>query len=232
MKVVVGILEDEIKEKEITVQMLTTFFNEEKIPFEVKYYSTGKDLLNDNIFDINLLLLDIILPNENGVEIAKKVRELSWKGPLIFISKTIQFALDGYKVEAMDYLLKPLEYSDFKLKLLKAYKIINSLCDHEIVIKTNEGVANLLESQIYYVEVNKHYLTIHSKKGDYVFRGTMAKMVEQLSSRFASSSNSFLVNLDAIDLIKNNEVVINNESVPLTRNYKKDFLRKYLERKG
>ncbi len=232
MKIIVGIVEDEIKEKEKTEEMLKRFFDEERIPYEIRSFSCGEELFKNDISEINLLLLDIILPNENGVEIAKKVREFSWHGPLIFITKTIQFALDGYKVEAMDYLLKPLEYDDFKLKLMKAYKIINSFVDNEIVLRTNEGVVTLEESSIYYVEVNKHYLTIHSTKGNYIVRGTMNKMAEQFSSRFANSSNSFLVNLDRIDLIKSNEVVINGESIPLSRNYKKEFLGHFAERKG
>lgn len=232
MKIIVGIVEDEIDEKERTQEMLNRFFLQEKIPYEVLYFSSGEELFKSDISQINLLLLDIILPNENGVQIAKKLRENGYRFPLIFITKTIQFALEGYKVEALDYLLKPLEYEDFKLKLLKAYKIINSLLDNTISIKANEGMVTFEESSIYYIEVNKHYLTIHSSKGNFTIRGTMNKMVESLSSRFANSSNSFLVNLDLIDVIKTNEVIVNKVSVPLSRNYKKDFLRRYADRRG
>lgn len=232
MKITVGIVEDEIKEKERTEEMLQRFFQEERIPYEILSFSSGKELFQTEIQNIHLLLLDIILPEENGVEIAKKVRADGWKGPLIFITKTIQFALDGYKVEALDYLLKPLEYEDFRLKLSKAYKIIDSLSDRIVSFKVNEGIINLEESSIYYVEVNKHYLTIHSSKGNFTLRGTMNSMIEQFSSRFANSSNSFLVNLDQIDMIKTNDVIVHGESLPLSRNYKKEFLRHYAERKG
>lgn len=232
MKITVGIVEDEIKEKERTEEMLRRFFSEEGIPYETLCFSDGEELFRKSLSDIDLLLLDIILPTENGIEIARKVRESGWKGPLIFITKTIQFAIDGYKVEALDYLLKPLEYEDFRLKLSKAYQIINSLLDKPITFKANEGLVTLEESEIYYIEVIKHYLTIHSIKGSYTIRGTMNSMSEQLSSRFANSSNSFLVNLDHVDLIKNTEVIVNGEIIPLSRNFKKDFLRLFAERRG
>ncbi len=233
MKINIAIVEDEIEEKEKTKEMLEKFFLEENLPFEMFFFENGEDFLNTDLNKYNLLLLDIILPNdENGVEIAKKVREKNWNFPLMFITKTIQFALDGYKVEALDYLLKPILYEDFRLKLLKAIKIINTFSDKEIMIRTKEGVISLKESEIFYVEVNKHYLTFHTKKGLLTRRGTMESISQELSSRFANSSNSFLVNLDYLELIKGNEVLVHGDSLPLSRNYKKSFLHHLEERKG
>ena len=68
----------------------------------------------------------------------------------LFITKTVQFALDGYKVDALDYLLKPLVYEDFRLKLLKAVKIIDNHSDKEIAIHTVSGLITIKESEIYY----------------------------------------------------------------------------------
>lgn len=233
MKINIAIVEDEIEEKEKTKEMLERFFLEENLPFEMFFFENGNDFLSTDVNKYNLLLLDIILPNdENGVEIAKKVREKNWNYPLMFITKTIQFALDGYKVEALDYLLKPILYEDFRLKLLKAIKIINTFSDKEIMIRTKEGVTSLKESEIYYVEVNKHYLTFHTKKGLLTRRGTMESISQELSSRFANSSNSFLVNLDYLELIRGNEVLVHGDSLPLSRNYKKTFLHHLEERKG
>ena len=232
MKIKVGIVEDEIEEEERTEEMLKRFFAEEGIPYEILSFSEGEELFRRGFSDIDLLLFDIILPNENGVEIAKKVRALNWNGPLIFITKTIQFALDGYKVDALDYLLKPLSYDDFRLKLLKAYKIINASRDNEIVIRTSEGTISLEESSISYVEVFKHYLTFHSDKGTYTIRGSMNKIAQSFSTRFANSSSSFLINLDRIDMIKTNDVVVSGTTLPLSRNFKKELLRRFAERKG
>ena len=232
MKVTVGIVEDEIKEERCTEEMLKRFFEEESIPFEVLSFPNGDDLFKHGLSGIDLLLLDIILPSENGVEIARKVRESSWNGPLIFITKTIQFALDGYKVDALDYLLKPLSYDDFRLKLLKAYKLINASSGNEIVLRTSEGTLRLQESSISYIEVCKHYLTFHSDGGTYTVRGSMNKIAQSFTTRFANSSNSFLVNLDRIDLIKTSEVIVEGASLPLSRNYKREFLRRFAERRG
>ncbi len=233
MKINVAVVEDEINEKEKTKEMLERFFKSENLPFEMFFFENSNDFLSTDLNKYNLLLLDIILPNgENGVDIAKKVREQNWNYPLMFITKTVQFALDGYKVEALDYLLKPLIYEDFALKLHKAIKIINLSDDNEIIIRTKEGILTLKESEIYYVEVNKHYLTFHSKKGEFTRRGTMESISNELSSRFANSSNSFLVNLDYLELVKSNDIIVKGESLPLSRNYKKSFLHQLEERNG
>ena len=215
MKINVAIVEDEEKERVVTKEMLDRFFKENDIPYEIFSFSSADQFLQSDFNVFNLLLLDIILPGDNGVSVAKHVREKGWPYPLMFITKTIQFALDGYKVDALDYLLKPIVYDDFRLKLLKAVKIIENFKDKEITIRTASGLVVIKESEIYYIEVNKHYLTFHTNKGVYTTRGSMNSFSQKVSNRFANSSNSFLVNLDKVELIKQNEVVVNKESLPL-----------------
>lgn len=232
MKINVAIVEDEEKERVVTKEMLDRFFKENDIPYEIFSFSSADQFLQSDFNVFNLLLLDIILPGDNGVSVAKHVREKGWPYPLMFITKTVQFALDGYKVDALDYLLKPLVYEDFRLKLLKAVKIVDSHSDKEIAIHTVSGLVTIKESEIYYIEVNKHYLTFHTNKGIYTTRGSMNSFSQKVSNRFANSSNSFLVNLDKVELIKQNEVVVNKESLPLSRTCKKEFLRSFENRRG
>ena len=232
MKINVAIVEDEEKERVVTKEMLDRFFKENDIPYVIFSFSSADQFLQSDFNVFNLLLLDIILPGDNGVSVAKHVREKGWPYPLMFITKTIQFALDGYKVDALDYLLKPIVYDDFRLKLLKAVKIIENFKDKEITIRTASGLVVIKESEIYYIEVNKHYLTFHTNKGVYTTRGSMNSFSQKVSNRFANSSNSFLVNLDKVELIKQNEVVVNKESLPLSRTCKKEFLRSFENRRG
>ena len=232
MKINVAIIEDEEKERVVTKEMLDRFFKENDIHYEIFSFSCANQFLQSDFNVFNLLLLDIILPGDNGVSVAKHVREKGWSYPLMFITKTVQFALDGYKVDALDYLLKPLVYEDFRLKLLKAVKIIDNHSDKEIVIHTVSGLITIKESEIYYIEVNKHYLTFHTNKGVYTTRGSMNSFSQKVSNRFANSSNSFLVNLDKVELIKQSEVVVNKESLPLSRTCKKEFLRCFQNRMG
>ena len=232
MKINVAIIEDEEKERVVTKEMLDRFFKENDIPYEIFSFSCDNQFLQSDFNIFNLLLLDIILPGDNGVSVAKHVREKGWSYPLMFITKTVQFALDGYKVDALDYLLKPLVYEDFRLKLLKAVKIIDNHSDKEIAIHTVSGLITIKESEIYYIEVNKHYLTFHTNKGVYTTRGSMNSFSQKVSNRFANSSNSFLVNLDKVELIKQSEVVVNKESLPLSRTCKKEFLRCFENRRG
>ena len=232
MKINVAIIEDEEKERVVTKEMLDRFFKENDIPYEIFSFSCANQFRQSDFNVFNLLLLDIILPGDNGVSVAKHVREKGWSYPLMFITKTVQFALDGYKVDALDYLLKPLVYEDFRLKLLKAVKIIDNHSDKEIVIHTVSGLITIKESEIYYIEVNKHYLTFHTNKGVYTTRGSMNSFSQKVSNRFANSSNSFLVNLDKVELIKQSEVVVNKESLPLSRTCKKEFLRCFENRRG
>ena len=231
VKINIGLLENEQKEVESTKQMLQTFFSSQGLDFSSESFSNSNDFLASNVQKYDLIILDILLDNDdpmNGIDVAKEIRKVNKHVVIIFVTKTAQFALDGYKVDAIDYILKPLTYEDFYLKLVKAMNVIKFHIDKEFILKNMDGIFKIKESEIIYIEVKRHYLDFHLKTGVKAFRGSMKEVSQELTDKFAKTSNSFIVNLHYTKLIKKDGVVLecegNSYEVPLTKLFKNSFI--------
>ncbi len=231
MKVNIALLEDEDAERAKTESMLERFFADAGISYGVTHFADAQSFLKhgSGFKDFHLLLMDIILPGDgaNGIDLAREVRKVNRDVAIMFITKTVQFAINGYEVDAVDYVVKPLVYEDFALKLKKALRYILLHTEKFIMLNTREGAVRIRESQIYYIEVMLHYLVVHTKKGDFTVRGSIKGMLGELSASFARSANSYVVNLRHVDGIRDNVLTVHGEAVPVTKSYKAEFLRAF-----
>lgn len=227
MKLRIALLEDEEAERKITEEFLSRFSKENDIGYELTALSKSDEFLKLDFNNYDLVLLDIILNEQvNGIDVAKKIRLTNTDIPIMFITKTAQFAVDSYDVDAIDYILKPLSYFEFSLKIKKALKRINKESDKILTFKSTDGIITLKENDILYFEIIKHYLYIHLKDKTHIVRGTMKELSATISNKFARPSNSFLVNLKYVKEINKQEVILTDSDsrIPLTRMYKDSFL--------
>ena len=228
MKVNVALLEDEQDELLHTRSMLEKFFGEINAEYTVSCFSDAKSFLEGGraFKDFQLLIMDIILPagQPNGIELAREIRKVNRDVAIMFITKTAQFAINGYEVDAVDYVLKPCVYEDLVLKLKKAMRYILLHNEKFIVLNRKDGSVRIGESEIYYIEVMLHYLIVHTTKGDITVRGSIKEMENKLSKSFCRCANSFIVNLRHVGQINRNEVIVNGESVPVTKSRKVQFI--------
>ena len=228
----IAMLEDNKAEASATMEMVDRYFKGSENEYTLKVFSSSKELLEQSISKFDLLLLDILLEGEeiNGMDIAKKIRESNPKVAIVFLTKSTHFAIEGYKVNAIDYIVKPIVYEEFLLKMHKILDIMAHSLDREIIMKTVDGVIKTKESNILYVEVIRHYLHFHTKEGEIlVVRGSMKDYSEELSSVFARSGNSFIVNLRYVEKIAKADIFLSGKdgeliSVPLTRSFRESFL--------
>lgn len=227
MKIRIALLEDEQSEKEKTLEFIDKFFKESNQEYEITSFNNSADFLKLDFSTYDLALLDIILNEQiNGIDVAKKIRESKSNISIMFITKTAQFAIDGYEVEAIDYILKPVSYFEFAMKMKKAIKRISTaINDKPLTFKTNDGLITIKANDILYFEVIRHYLFVHTKNKVYKVRGTMRDISNTISDRFARSSNSFLVNLSHVSKIVKQEVILDTDvSIPLTKLFKDSFI--------
>jgi len=231
MKINISILENELEEAKKTQEMLDTFFTSKNQEFSCDTFHHSQDFLSSSITKYDLIILDILLDEGdayNGIQVAQKVRELNKNVVIIFVTKTAQFAIDGYKVDAIDYILKPLVYEDFYLKLVKAMNVLKYHVEKELVFKNSDGIFKIKESEIVYIEVRKHYLYFQLKNKTETFRGTMKEISQELTNQFKKSSNSFLANLQYIKLIKKDSVILECDNqtyqIPLTKLFRNSFI--------
>lgn len=232
MKLRIALLEDEESDREQTAEYLERFFRETNTEYELTCFAGAEEFLKDGISkfqDTHLLILDILLRGgrATGVDLAREVRRYNRDIAIMFVTKTAQFAINGYEVDAVDYVLKPLVYEDFAFKLKKAVKFILLRMEKFIRVDHRNGTSRVSERSIYYVEVIKHYLMIHTVKEVLVARGTMRDLEGELSESFSRCSNSFIVNLRHVDGVYGSEVIVQGTRIPITKSYRASFLRAF-----
>lgn len=196
--------------------------------------------------NLHLVFLDVNMPGINGIELARIINNInSQKGRIapriIFTSGFERFALDGYKVEAIDYLLKPIEYDDFINAVYKAKTIIEhsskplSAVDYTendfVFLRVEYELLKVYLKNILYIEAYKDYVKIYLSNADGFIKSltTMKSIEEKLPSHsFIRIHRSFIVSLDKIDSISSNTVKIGQKILPVSGQYKDNF-KKYID---
>ena len=220
------IVEDEIKESERLKSFLEQISKESNNEFHISCFDNGLEVLNhyDNNYD--LIFLDINMPKIDGMSLAKEIRKVDHNVAIVFVTNLANYAIDGYQVDAIDFILKPVNFYDFKLKMERISNRIFRNNDERIIVKTKDGEIGLSLSKIKYVEVMGHYLTFHTLLGNFDEYGSLKSLTERLSksNSFVQTNRCFIINVHFIDSIKGNDVIIKEDKIPISRKYRKHLL--------
>ena len=143
-------------------------------------FSDAKELIEGYSPVYDIVILDIEMPGMNGMEAAEKIRQADEDVVLMFITNMIQYAIRGYSVGALDFVMKPVNYYTFSLKLTRAIGRIQKI-EKEILLKQQDSVKKVPVEEIYYVEIQNRMLYYHTSEGEYVVRGTIKNALDMLS---------------------------------------------------
>lgn len=232
----IAIIEDQIETAQILMQLIENFARENNTEFDIHHFENGERFLSSLSTPYDLVFMDIELPGINGMDTATKLREVNAQCLLIFVTNMAQFAVKGYAVDALDFIVKPIQAYDFSLKLKRAYKKLLAARPREISIKVNGVLKVLRTNDIYYVEVDGHQVIYHTSKGNFETWSTLNEVETILGQDPFSRSNScYLVNLRYVSEIRTNSIVVHGEELQTSRRRHKDFindLTDYLGRGG
>lgn len=216
----IAICEDEVKQQEILEQYIDKILTEITKDYEILTFTSGEELLENYPENVDIFLLDIKMDKLNGMEIAKKIREIDKKEvEIIFTTSLVKYIQDGYEVRAYRYLLKPIKFDDLKKHLTSCIKEINEKKENYIVIKGKNDVYKINISHITYVEIQNKDMTIHTIDKDYNIKMSIDKIEKELSRyNFFRCHKSFLVNISYIENIKQYIAILENkDEVPISR---------------
>lgn len=226
----IAIVDDSRQDAERVEKCLRRFNEETGHTAEIRHYPNAEQFLHNYAFGFDLVIMDIDMPGMNGVDVARLMRRSDPDVVLMFVTNMPQYALAGYEVEAVDYILKPVAYQDFALKLRKALRYIQRNRDEKVALQTAEGMVRISVREITYVESMLHYLIYHTQDRDYRVRQTMGDAEDELQAfQFARCSKSFLVNLRHVQAVVKDDVVVNSVRLKMSRGKRKDFLDRFAQ---
>lgn len=221
----VAVVDDEKKISDLLTGYMNQFSEENNLSLNVSVFHNPNDFLTEYTKDYDLILMDIEMPGLNGIETAKELRRMDKNVVLMFITNMAQYAINGYEVEAVDFVIKPVAYLDFAMKLQKAMRYIKRNTDSKIVLNTQDGIVHLNVSDVFYVEVIRHYLVYHTVNGEYTVRGVMKHTEKELSEfHFVRSNQCYLINLKYVESIYGSTVKVAGEELQMSRNKKNDVM--------
>ena len=174
---------------------------------------------------IDLILLDIQMGRENGVELAKKIRKTDEELQIVFITAINAYIAEGYEVEALNYLLKPIEKEKLFRCLDKAS--LKEKSEHsKILLETKQGMIRISVKDIWYLEAFGHQCMIHTKSDVHEVKESIGKIeatMETEEASFIKCHRSYFINLKHVSKIEKDSVVMDDgRSLPISRNsYKK-----------
>ena len=220
----IAIVEDDPADLEQLMECLRRYEAEHSEEFSILSFSNPTDFLNPYRSDYDLILMDIELPLFNGMEVARQLREIDSVVTLVFITNMEQYAINGYAVDALDFVVKPINYYRFSSMLRKALRAAARQEEKEVIVQSAGKLTRLRISQIYYVEIRDHLLIYCTSQGRLESWGKLADVEDELSAYgFARCSSSHLVNLRHVVSVSGSSVDVAGAKLPISQRKRKAF---------
>ena len=173
----------------------------------------------------DLLFLDVEMPQLEGMETARRIRAMDSEVQLIFITNMAQYAIKGYAVGALDYVLKPVPYFAFSQQLQKAVNQLAKRTRHYLAVPVDGGMRQLDDATIYYIESEGHRVHFYTEDGDFSAPGALKALEEKLAGRlFARCNSGYLVNLAQVSGVQQNTVQVGPHELQISRPKRRAFL--------
>ena len=222
----VAIVEDEVSFATQLQEYLKQYEEENDVRFKVSVFGDGAEILEDYQPLYDIILLDIEMPKVNGMKAAEEIRAQDANVTLMFITNMANYAIRGYEVGALDFVMKPINYYTFSMKMTRVLKRTKQTALQEILLTLPDGVKKLNVQQIYYVEVQNRMLYYHTDEGVFVMRGTMQSVEQMLAPyAFAKCNHWYIVNLKHVSEVKKNTAVIAGSELEVSRRNRTAFLK-------
>lgn len=234
MKFDIAIIDDEPREREHLRYMLEKYFAGSRDTCEIKTYTSAEAFCEGYHADTDIVFFDIDMPGMNGMEAARFIRERDNKVVIVFVTKMMQFAIEGYTVQAFDFIVKPINEGSFVIKFDRILNMVRKVSDEAMVtLNVVGGKKRVFVREIIYVEVRNHYLTYHMSDGEYVVRGTMGEAEKLLSGyHFGRCNACYLVNMKHISDFRGDWITAGGDKLKISQSKKQEFLGEFAKYLG
>lgn len=190
----------------------------------------GSSLLGGALSGYDIIFLDIMLLGLTGMEVAERIRAGDPDVVLVFVTNAAQYAIKGYAVGALDFVLKPVNPYEFLVKLERALERAAQRRQRPITLQTADGVQVLSSRDILYVETRDRKLFYHTTRGCFAVRSSMQSAEALLGSlRFVRCNQCYLVNLRHVQSVQGDFVTVGRDRLEVSRRQRAAFLEAMLQ---
>lgn len=221
----VAVVDDEEEVRDALVSMLSRFSEDDSVDLAVSVYTDGRSFIESGAVE-DIVLLDIEMGEVNGMDAARILRKAGVASEIIFVTNMAQYAIKGYEVGAIDFVVKPVRYTSFALKFRRAVEAASRKRSSRISVETRDGIRYVDTSDIIYVEVKGHKLIYHTQRGAFEAWGTMKSVCAMLESfGFALCNACYLVNLSRVIAVAQDVVTVEGgDELKMSRGRKRSFM--------
>lgn len=221
----IAVVDDENIYIEQITDYIAQYAKEKNRDIQTESFRDGSQLMKQYRSQYDIILLDIEMEEMSGMDTAREIRKVNQDVVLVFITNMAQYAINGYEVGALDYVLKPLNYYTFSVRLERAVARVKTRQKEDILLSLPDGIRRLMADSIYYIEVQNRMLHYHTQEGIFTVRGTLQGAEEQLrESHFVRCNHWYLVNLQYVTEIRKNIVIVAEDELEISRRNKTAFL--------
>lgn len=226
-----AICDDERIQRQQLTASVTAYFRRECIPVSIQEYESAEQLLleYDTENDFDIVLLDIKMGGMDGISLANELRSKNEALAIIFITGMTDYIFEGFRLNAINYLLKPVEEEKLWQCLEQAVTQRQQQED-VLILRVDKELIKIRKSQILRVESDGHYLKVITDKGAYRTKRSMKEVEQELPAQdFYKISRSDLLHLHAVERITRKDItMINGEQIPIPKGKYKEISEAFL----
>lgn len=221
----IAIVEDDPQVRVQLVEYVRRYERQYGTAFELTEFADGDEIVSDyrGIYDI--IFLDIQMRHMDGMTAAERIRSKDQDVILIFITNMAQFAIKGYAVDAMNYVLKPVPYFAFSQELQRAVRRLEKRAKAYLAVPEEGGLRRVSVESIYYLESEGHKVHIYTEDGEFTAPGALKEFEEKLAGKnFVRCNSGYLVNLAQVTGVQQNTAQVGPYALQISRPKKKFFM--------
>ena len=221
----IAIVEDEVLYADQLQEYLKKYEEEYRETFEISVFQDGDQIIHHYKAEYDVILMDVEMRFMDGMSAAEEIRKMDTEVVIIFITNMPQYAVRGYEVDALDYVLKPITYFAFAQRLNRAIERIKKRTKRVISVNIKGSQIRMPIESVYYIESQGHTLIFHGVNGEVEAPGTMKEIQEKLrDEHFFRGNKGYLINLAHVDRVVEGCAVVAGEELVLSRGRRKEFM--------
>ena len=221
----IAVVDDQPDMRQQRCSMIDQYSRENNCMLEVTAFSDGAQVITNYCKGFDIIFLDIEMPELGGMDAAERIRTVDPDVVLVFVTNMAQYAIRGYEVDALDFVLKPVNYYQFSTKLARALQRVQRRKGGQIALQTAGGVQLLNTEDIYWLETRDRMLHYHTSTGVWSVRSSLQNAEKQLAPyHFAKCNQCYLVNLRYVRAVQNDMVQVGEDRLEISRRQRAAFL--------